>query len=76
MISIIKALIQGMSITLKYFFRKPITLQYPKEKRQPYERFRGAQQLVKDENGWWTIGSQLVPDPKKRLVEDEGSVES
>jgi len=51
LISIIKALIQGLSITLKHFFHKPITLRYPQEKRQPYERFRGAQQLVKDENG-------------------------
>jgi NADH-quinone oxidoreductase subunit I len=47
----IKALIHGLSITLKYFFRKPITMRYPQQKRTPHERFRGAQQLVKDENG-------------------------
>lgn len=47
----IKALIQGLSITLKYFFKKPITLRYPQQKRTPHERFRGAQQLVKDQEG-------------------------
>lgn len=51
MIGIIKPLIQGLAITFKYFFKKPITLRYPQQKRTPYERFRGAQQLVRDENG-------------------------
>jgi NADH-quinone oxidoreductase chain I len=51
MIGIIKPLIQGLAITFKYFFKKPITLRYPQEKRTPHERFRGAQQLLKDENG-------------------------
>lgn len=47
----IKALIHGLSITLKYFFKKPITMRYPEQKRTPSERFRGVQQLVKDEEG-------------------------
>jgi len=51
MIGIIKALIQGLAITLKHFFHKPITLRYPQQRREPYARFRGAQQLLKDENG-------------------------
>jgi NADH-quinone oxidoreductase chain I len=47
----IKALIQGLFITLKHFFEKPITLRYPQQKRTPYARFRGVQRLEKDPGG-------------------------
>jgi NADH-quinone oxidoreductase chain I len=32
----------GFAITLKQFFTKPLTVQYPKERRQFQPRFRGA----------------------------------
>jgi NADH-quinone oxidoreductase subunit I len=47
----IKALIHGLSITLRYFFTKPITLRYPEERWEPFPRFRGIQKLLKDERG-------------------------
>ncbi|RLA95095.1 MAG: NADH-quinone oxidoreductase subunit NuoI [Deltaproteobacteria bacterium] len=46
-----KALIEGLSITLKYFFTRPVTIKYPEEKREPAPRFRGAHILRLDEEG-------------------------
>jgi len=44
-------LIKGLATTLKYCFSKPITLQYPEEKRQVYPRFRGHPELVVNDDG-------------------------
>ena len=33
---------KGMGVTLKNFFKKPITVQYPKQIRHMHPRFRGA----------------------------------
>lgn len=41
-------LLKGLSITLKTFFRKPITVQYPKERVTLYPSFRGRHALVRD----------------------------
>lgn len=40
------ALLKGLALTLKYFFRRPITLQYPEQKHAVPERFRGRPALV------------------------------
>ncbi len=37
-----KALIKGMFLTLRYMFTPAITYQFPKEKRETAERFRGV----------------------------------
>jgi NADH-quinone oxidoreductase subunit I len=44
-------LIKGLATTLRMVFTKPITQQYPEEKRAPYPRFRGHPELVVDEDG-------------------------
>jgi formate hydrogenlyase subunit 6/NADH:ubiquinone oxidoreductase subunit I len=41
-------LLQGMGITLSYFFKKPVTVIYPKE-RIPMKRFKGPIAFVTDE---------------------------
>jgi NADH-quinone oxidoreductase subunit I len=41
----------GMMITLKHFFKKKPTIQYPEEKRQFSPVFRGVQVLNRDEEG-------------------------
>lgn len=43
--------IKGLAKTLEQFFRKPITIQYPEQKREVSERFRGHPFLLKHENG-------------------------
>ncbi|HJX30267.1 MAG TPA: NADH-quinone oxidoreductase subunit NuoI [Thermodesulfobacteriota bacterium] len=45
------ALIKGMSVTLKIFFTRPVTMKYPEEKREPYLRYRGPHILRLDEKG-------------------------
>ncbi len=47
----IGALIQGMGVTLRTMFRKPLTVQYPEHKRPVAERFRGRHELKRYENG-------------------------
>ena len=38
-------LVTGFLTTLRHVFRKPITIQYPEERREPSERFRGLHAL-------------------------------
>jgi NADH-quinone oxidoreductase subunit I len=45
------AIVQGLSITMKHFFRKPVTVQYPEQKREYSENFRGLHSLKRDEEG-------------------------
>ncbi len=44
-------LIQGLKLTLKYFFSKKITLQYPEEKWEVAPRWRGRHVLTKHASG-------------------------
>lgn len=45
------ALLKGLALTLKHFFRRPVTLQYPEEKRPVPSRFRGRPALVFNPDG-------------------------
>ena len=47
----ITALLTGMWTTWKHIFRRPLTIQYPEEKRQPYPRFRARIILTRDPEG-------------------------
>ena len=44
-------LLKGLAFTLKTFFTKPITYQYPDQKREPSERWRGLHRLKRDDKG-------------------------
>ena len=41
------ALAKGLAVTLKHFFRKKITIQYPDEKYVPPDGYRGLHRLNK-----------------------------
>jgi len=41
-------ILRGMSVTGTYFVVDKVTVEYPKEKLQPYPRFRGVQALLTD----------------------------
>ena len=43
------AIVQGLSITMSHFFRKPVTIQYPEQKREFSENYRGLHSLKRDE---------------------------
>lgn len=45
------ALLKGMSITFRYLFEPPVTIQYPDEKRKPPSLFRGRHYLRLWEDG-------------------------
>ncbi|GAB6888098.1 NADH-quinone oxidoreductase subunit NuoI [Desulfothermus okinawensis JCM 13304] len=49
--TIMYPLVQGLKKTFEKAFSKKITVQYPEEKREIPERFRGRPKLVQDENG-------------------------
>ncbi|MBF0319572.1 MAG: NADH-quinone oxidoreductase subunit NuoI [Nitrospirae bacterium] len=40
-------ILKGMSLTMSYMFKKPVTRQYPKEKRESQPGFRGMHALVR-----------------------------
>ena len=44
-------LLKGLKLTLKMFFSRPTTVQYPEEKTPPAPRWRGVQYFEKDEQG-------------------------
>jgi NADH-quinone oxidoreductase subunit I len=44
-------LIKGLATTLRMVFTKPITLQYPEERREVAPRWRGHPELTIDEDG-------------------------
>ena len=44
-------ILRAMGVTLKYFFTKPVTVQYPKEPVRLYPRFRGRHELRRYEDG-------------------------
>ena len=47
----LKAIVIGMWTTWKHIFRRPVTLQYPEEKRIPYPRYRARIVLTRDPDG-------------------------
>jgi len=47
----IPALFGGFKVTLRHFFQKKITMQYPEEKWTVPPAYRGAPYLVKDQEG-------------------------
>ena len=44
-------ILRAMGLTLKYFFTKPVTVQYPEEPVELYPRFRGRHLLRRYEDG-------------------------
>src|SRR5512135_1159170 len=44
-------MLKGLAQTLKEFFKKPVTVSYPEEKRPVRQRFRGRHILQRYENG-------------------------
>ena len=44
-------LMKGLSLTIRYFFSKPVTLRYPEVYYDLPERFRGGQILNRHEDG-------------------------
>lgn len=45
------AILSGLGVTFRHMFRKKDTMQYPEEKRELGERYRGVPALVKDQEG-------------------------
>jgi NADH-quinone oxidoreductase subunit I len=45
------AVFKGMSITLRHFFKKKVTISYPEEKREFSQVYRGQHVLKRDEQG-------------------------
>jgi NADH-quinone oxidoreductase chain I len=49
--SYVLPLLKGMQYTLKNFFSKKLTIEYPDQRREVNERWRGLHRLVKDDQG-------------------------
>jgi NADH-quinone oxidoreductase subunit I len=47
----LRGIFQGLGTTLKSMFEKPVTVQYPEEKRPVRSRFRGRHVLKRYDNG-------------------------
>ena len=49
--SYLPAVLKGMAVTLKHFFKRPVTLKYPEQTRENSDVYRGRHVLKRDENG-------------------------
>ena len=47
----ITALVKGLGTTIRYLGRKPVTLQYPEQKKPMVSRFRGRHKLMRYDDG-------------------------
>ena len=47
----LKGTLEPFGVTLRNLFRKPVTIQYPEEKRTPYPRYRARMILTRDPDG-------------------------
>jgi len=47
----IKGTFEPFWVTLRYLFKKPVTIQYPEEKRTPFPRYRARIVLTRDPDG-------------------------
>lgn len=47
----VPAILGGFAVTLRHFFKKKVTMQYPEEKWVVPANYRGAPYLVKDQEG-------------------------
>ena len=45
MLQAVMELVKGFSLTFRQMFAKPLTIQYPEERREPAERYRGLHAL-------------------------------
>jgi len=45
------AILHGLRITVRHFFKKKVTIKYPEEKREFSKVYRGQHVLKRDENG-------------------------
>lgn len=50
-LQIVWAVVKGMSLTFRHLFRKPVTFNYPNQKRLQSPRFRGVHRLQRFEDG-------------------------
>ena len=55
-------ILRAMRITLKYFFRRPVTNQFPDEPVAVYPRFRGRHVLKRHENGLERSLGQVIEE--------------
>jgi len=49
--SYLPAIVKGLGITIKHYFKKDVTIRYPEQQREYSENFRGQHSLKRDENG-------------------------
>lgn len=47
----ILAILKGFWLTIRHFFRRPVTVSYPERRREFSPRFRGLHLLARDEDG-------------------------
>jgi NADH-quinone oxidoreductase subunit I len=47
----IRPFLVGFATTLRHFFKKPITVNYPEQKVPVFPKYRGKQVLMRDEHG-------------------------
>jgi NADH-quinone oxidoreductase subunit I len=70
------ALLGGLRVTLRHFFSRKITMQYPEEKWVVPEGYRGAPYLVRDQEGRTKCVScqlcEFVCPPKAILITPPG----
>lgn len=65
-------LIRGLAVTLRNFLSRPVTIQYPAERREPYPRFRGLLRWDKEKCAACALCAHYCPAKAITIVTGEG----
>ncbi|MDN5346633.1 MAG: NADH-quinone oxidoreductase subunit [Clostridia bacterium] len=65
-------LIRGIGVTVRHFFQPTVTIHYPKQRREPYPRFRGLVRWDKEKCAACVLCAHYCPVKAIQIVTGEG----
>lgn len=65
-------LVRGLGVTLRHFFKPTVTIHYPTERREPFERYRGLVRWDEEKCAACALCAHFCPVKAITILTDEG----